>query len=176
MGAIYRVRQGLANLRATMRDEDWALVEQHICGAERSLFERMEPADQRHSVQVLRHLLSEGIGDESLLKAALLHDVGKSQCRLGVVHRTLGVLLTALFGGIPSFLTWSPHGMGREAFHVIANHPRMGASMLARAGCDQRVWRLAELHQVDPALVRDVADEQWVRWALELLQRADSNS
>lgn len=63
---------------------------------ELSLWERMQPVDQRHSVRVLERfeeLLPSATRAERA--AVLLHDVGKSASRLGTLARigaTLGVL------------------------------------------------------------------------------------
>jgi hypothetical protein len=173
--AIYRVRQGLQNLSARVEPESVGLANEYLSPAERQLFARMEPADQRHSVGVLRSLLSMGIEDATLLKAALLHDVGKSRCRIGVVHRTVAVLLTAIFGELPSF-AWQRNTGFWMPFYVLENHPRIGAVMLARAGSEERVWRLTELHQLEPELVGRVNDNEWVRWALALLRKADNKN
>lgn len=176
MQPIYRVRQGLNNLNARAQPSDWALVNRYLSPVELELFSRMEPADQRHSVNVLRSLLARDITDAALLKAGLLHDVGKSRCKIGIVYRTLAVLLTAVFGGLPEFLTWQSRESILTPFYVIENHPRIGASILVKAGCEERVWRLTELHQLNPALVGSVPDNEWVRWALAALQKADSEN
>lgn len=176
MQAIYRIRQGLNHLSAGARREDWSLIARYLSTPELELFRQMELADRLHSESVLHSLLSAGISDLPLLKAGLLHDVGKSRCRIGVVHRALAVLLTSLFGGLPSFLTWQPQESILMPFHVIEYHPRIGASMLAKAGCEERVWRLTELHNLSPAQVGRVPDDEWVRWALAALQKADSEN
>jgi hypothetical protein len=174
--AAYRIRQGLRNLSAEMRPEDRALVECHLSAVERELFNRMASADQRHSVDVLRTLLRDGIEDQQLLKAALLHDVGKSRGRITVFHRTIAVLAKALFGRWHLITAWPPESGWWTPFYVMSNHPRIGASMLAKAGCDERVWRLVELHQVQVSKLGHVPDGEWVRWALERLRSADERN
>lgn len=176
MQAMYRFRQGLHNLSATARPEELALAVSYLSPVERDLFARMEPADQRHSIGVLRSLLAMGVEDSHLLKAGLLHDVGKSRCRIGIVYRTIAVLLVALFGGLPPILTWQSEEGFWMPFYVLENHPRLGACMLARAGCDERVWRLAELHQLDPERVGSVPDDEWVRKSVAALRKADSEN
>lgn len=175
MHPLNRLRQGIADLTAAMTADDWALVDRYLTMPERRLFEGMEAADQRHSVGVLSTLLETGAEDPDLLKAGLLHDVGKSVCKISVVHRTLAVLAGPLVGGsqpavaAPRTGWWLP-------FHVIANHPRIGASILARAGCPERVWRLAELHGLEPQCVGEIADGEWVRSALAALRSADNRN
>ena len=176
MQAIYWVRQGLNNLSASAKPEDWTLVDRYLAPVERSLFAAMEIADQRHCVGVLRSLLSEGISDTALLKAGLLHDVGKARCRIGVLHRSIAVLLVALFGKLPSFLTRQCQEGFCLPFYVLENHPRIGAAKLAKAGCEERGWRLTELHQLDPAFVGNLPDDEWVRWARVALRAADSKN
>jgi putative nucleotidyltransferase with HDIG domain len=174
--AAYRIRQGLKNLSAEMRSDDRALVEHHLGARELELFYRMEPADQRHSVEVLRTLLRDGTDDQHLLKAALLHDIGKSRSRITVLHRTLAVLARAIFGRWHLIPAWPSESGWWTPFYVMSNHPRIGASMLAKAGCDERVWRLVELHQVQVSSLGPIPDEEWVRWALERLRSADESN
>ena len=176
MQAIYRVRQGLNNLSATARPEDAALAARYLTQTEQRFFARMEVADQKHCVGVLKYLLRRGMEDRQLLKAALLHDVGKSRSRISVFHRTAAVLLRAIFGEVPSFLTWIGGERLWGPFYVLENHPRLGAVMLAKAGCDERVWRLAELHHVDPKLLNLTDDAEWMQAALWALRKADSES
>lgn len=174
--ALYRFRQGLSSLTATIRPEHLELARRHLSESELAVFERMQPADQKHSIGVLRSLLAAGVSDPSLLRAGLLHDVGKSRVRISVVHRTVAVILRALLGRIPSFLVWNSPDGEPAPFYVLENHPRLSASMLARIGCEERVWRLAELHHADLELIGPVPDEQWVRWALAELKRADTQN
>lgn len=174
--AAYRIRQGLNNLTAEMRPRDRQLASQYLSTGEQAFFDRMDPADQRHSVDVLRTLLDSAETDPHLLKAALLHDVGKSRCRIGTVHRTLAVLARALTGGRRLPVTWPPGPGWWTPFYVISNHARIGASMLAKSGCEERVWRLAELHQISPENVGQIPDGEWVRWALTRLRWADEQN
>ncbi len=162
---------------AAMGPEDWALAARWLSPSERALFQRMQRPDQIHCARVARWLLAEGEADEIIVRAALLHDVGKARYRLGVVHRTLYVLLAPLFRAFPPlFMGASGESHWWMPYYVIANHPRLGASMLAQAGCDERLWRLVELHQQDPQLVGGIPDVQWTRDALAKLRRADSHN
>lgn len=176
MQAIYRVRQGISNLSARPRPEDEAVAAQYLSPTELRLFARMEPADRRHSLGVLRSLEKMGVRDRHILQAALLHDVGKSRRPISIFHRTLAVILRAVFGQIPSFFTW----VGRESlwgpFYVLENHPRLSAAILVRAGCEERVWRLAEMHHVDPKIADMAPMDEWTREALRLLRKADSEN
>jgi len=174
--AIYRIRQALSMLVATLSPDDSALADRWLSVQERSLFRRMEVADQRHSVRVARSLLAAGVADSCLIKAALLHDVGKSRRPPGLAYRTAAVLMVRALGHLPSPLTRECASGWRLPFRVIANHPDLGAEMLVGAGCEERVCRLVALHQTDPQQVGDISDRDWVLKALRLLQEADNRS
>lgn len=176
MRALYRFGQGFSNLRASTLPVGDALAVQRLNPEELKLFRQMDPADQRHCLAVARSLQSSGYSDPVLLKAALLHDVGKSFCSISVAHRTIAVLLTALFGGLPSFLLWQPEGTWWMPFRVLANHPRLGAGMLVGADTEERVWRLVELHHLAPRTVTSLPDGMWLRQSLEALHRADNDN
>lgn len=175
MRAFYRVGQGIDNLLARVRPEELALVRKWLSNEEQRVFSLMSPADQRHSIRVLTALLAEGVGDVDLLKAALLHDVGKSRCRISVLHRTLAVLVAPVMARLTPLNAAPSAGSWWLPFYVIVNHPRIGAAMLARSGCSDRVWRLTELHHLEPHQIgRLRTDNDWIQQALLTLRRVDN--
>jgi putative nucleotidyltransferase with HDIG domain len=177
VGALYRVRQGLDSLWAKVAPGDLDLVRRLLSQEELWLFLRMDIADQRHSLRVMHTIWSAGIDDAVLTKAALLHDVGKSRCHISIVHRTLAVLVTAAIGILPPLSSAPSSGSWWFPFYVIANHPRIGAAMLAKCGCPERVWRLTELHHLEPHQVgRLRKDNEWIQQALLVLRRADNQN
>lgn len=91
MGVSYRVRQALAlfDPRVPASSRDRAM--QRLNEDERTLFRRLNSADQRHALAVYDAAKDGWPEDEALHIAALLHDVGKG--RPGLVDRT-GLTLT----------------------------------------------------------------------------------
>jgi hypothetical protein len=103
--ALYRAAQFFAALKAYLptwaggglTPVDEALVAAILTTpAQRQLFARMSPNDQRHAVAVVRALRRAGYNQPALQQAALLHDVAKS---IGqpMIHRVLIVLLEAFW-------------------------------------------------------------------------------
>ena len=94
MGVSYRLRQALAlfdpRVPATSRNQ----AMQRLNDDERTLFQRLSPADQRHALAVYEAAQDIWPDDEALHVAALLHDVGKG--RPGLADRTGLTLAKAL--------------------------------------------------------------------------------
>ncbi len=114
---------------------------------ELALFQRMSAFDRHHSLTVYLELASRRPNSVHLLKAALLHDVGKG--RPSVLHRTILVLAKAL---IPQHLTswnrYSRHGF-RGQIYSLSQHANESASFLYLAGSHKRVIELVS-HQETP--------------------------
>jgi putative nucleotidyltransferase with HDIG domain len=104
-------------------DEAWA--RSHLLDAEVTLWDRMGPADRRHSIEVARRFveLAAASGttiDRPAIAAALLHDVGKLDSGLGTCSRVLATVI-------------GPKG---DRFRRYHDHEVIGARMLADAGSD----------------------------------------
>lgn len=135
----------------------------YLSPPQRLLFERMQPADQQHSLKVFASLWRAGYRDPDLLQAALLHDVGKARASLRLWHRVAFDLGETFW---PGALRWlAAHGPAgtRHAFTVALRHPELGASDALGAGCSDRVV----------ALIRGDARPDLVDLA-EALRRHDS--
>ena len=166
----YRVGQVLWGLRPQLAVEDLVEVRRWLSASAYALWERQSPRDRAHSLRVLRTLQAEGWDAPPLMRAALLHDVGKIEAPISLVHRTVWVLAWAV---APRWAaTWLPQPQGwRYPFWVLAEHPRLGARLAREAGADaQTVW-LIEHHQDWNAR----ADPHLGEW-LAALQEADERN
>lgn len=176
MGVGYRIKQFWWELRAgPLAPEERAAVAAVLTAAEIRLFDRLAPSDQVHSLRVMQRLRAAGHHDASLLKAALLHDVGKSCARLTLFDRVAVVLGGRLAPRrLAAWSRWdgdrpaSARRLGwRTGFVVKARHAGWGADMAAAAGSDPLTVALIRRHQ-EPAGGGDSAETTLLRrlqWA-----------
>ncbi len=108
----------------------------------------MSVSDQRHSLDLCERLRFDGHTEPDLLRAALLHDVGKAAGSLPLLARVAYSLVVMTSPGIADWLCGSPTGW-RSAFYLAAHHPEIGAAAAARAGASSRVVDLIAGHS-DP--------------------------
>jgi hypothetical protein len=97
----------------------------------------MSGADRRHAVGVARRV-ERALGHEAtrpVMAAALLHDVGKVESRLGTYGRVVATL-SAKVAGAETAHAWR-RGSGftrRVGLYLV--HDQLGADLLAMAGSD----------------------------------------
>ena len=108
------------------------------------LFWAQSPADRRHGFETMQRAARRA-GSPEVLRAALLHDVGKSGLRLGPLMRSLATVLDA----------WGAPLSGR--LRAYRTHGARGAALLAAAGAEPLIVDFARRHpdpdpgQHDPA-------------------------
>ena len=135
-------------------------VRSWLTGPEQRLFYDQSAADQRHALQVAHLLLARGHSDRLLIRAALLHDVGKSGRGVGLFHRVAWVLAGRVSRRLQPWLAQMGGG-----WRALADHAAVGASRLRAAGVEARLValvaarplpgdepRLALLHAADDAV------------------------
>lgn len=122
--------------------------------AERSMYWDQPRADQRHGLAAARLVRSARPRRTDLVRAALLHDVGKRRSRLGPMGRSLATVLGRFgIGGPARFVDYLDHG-------------RIAARELDRAGAESLVVAFALHHHGERP--EEISREDW-----ELLQAAD---
>ena len=105
-----------------------------ITPAQLALFDAMHVADRRHGLDVVASLRTEGVGEQDLLLAGLLHDAGKGDT--GVWPRVVytlgsryGAWIRQVAAVLPGF---------RSALERLETHAERSAVLAAAAGCSPR--------------------------------------
>jgi hypothetical protein len=156
-----KVRQFRSYLRASVTADELGALDAWLTPPQRALFDSMPRPDQRHGLDVVARLRSEGVTDPDLLLAGLLHDAGKGR-RVGLWHR-VGWSLGQRYGrGVRRVVECLP-GFG-TALQCMDRHAELSAALALKAGCSPRTADLIRC-QASPA---DAAGEA--------LRRADEES
>jgi hypothetical protein len=143
---VYRAGQFFRALAARVRPDEQATLDAILTPAQQALFRRMPRHDRRHSLDVLYTLRRRGETDPTLMQAALLHDVAKSD-GVRLWHRVAVVVLKAAAPRVLDWLAARPIGW-RRGFYCHRHHPQRGAEWAAAAGCDPLAVALIRQHQL----------------------------
>ena len=116
------VRRFVTSLPPTpppVEDEVWA--DDHLLPGERTLWVQLSNQDRRHSIGVAQRFDdARGGASRAEIAGALLHDIGKIECRLG----TFGRVAATIVGG------------QTERFRAYHDHEEIGTRMVAESGSD----------------------------------------
>ncbi len=115
----------------------------------------LQPAhDRRHTVRVAREVESRLAGtpyadDPRWVAAALLHDIGKLDARLGVYGRVVATVSGAA-GGRGMADAWSERSGFTRRVGLYLRHPELGADRIRLVGGPEAAAQWAAAHH-DPA-------------------------
>lgn len=126
--------------RLARPDDEWAKA--RLPRVERALFLSLPPQERHHGVQVAKRLLERLPGASGvLIRAALLHDVGKLGSPQAATFRVLAHLLPR------AALPPEPRFRGlKGALQARQHHAAYGARLILEAGGCKRVAELVERH------------------------------
>jgi hypothetical protein len=113
--------------------------------AQLAVFDEMQVADQRHGLDVVATLRTDGVDDRDVLLAGLLHDAGKGHT--GVWPRVAYSLGQQYGSWIPRAASVLP-GFG-SALGRLRDHAELSARLATDAGCPPRTVDLIR-HQDAP--------------------------
>ncbi|MEC9113928.1 MAG: HD domain-containing protein [Actinomycetota bacterium] len=145
-------------------DVDWA--KGILLKSEFALWEKMSASDQKHSIAVAKMARNELPHDAVIIRAGLLHDIGKTAVRSGVVIRVAAAIAKPL-ANQDTINRWSQGKGPLATLGALMAYPQLGASMLREVGSDEFIVRWATEHHLPAA--------EWTveRTRAEVLQRAD---
>ena len=99
---FYRVKQFWWNITDKMNNDDISFVNNHLNEEEKRLFYSLSNSEQNHSVKVCYNALNklsryDMLDENSMIKIALLHDIGKSYKHINVIEKSIFVILNKMF-------------------------------------------------------------------------------
>jgi hypothetical protein len=157
-----KARQLGRHVVARVRPVERAALAEWLTPSQLALFDGMPVADRRHGLDVVAALRADGVTDQDVLLAGLLHDAGKGRS-IRLWHRvawSLGELLGTWVHGAAARLPGGDDAMAR-----LRDHAERSAELARAVGAGERV----------AALIRGaVADDD--RGALAALLAADEAS
>ncbi len=172
-GLTYRVWQFWQSFKPDLSQKDLDRIRLYLSPVEIILFTKMPTPDQNHSMKVFNTVLDTGESDEDLIKAALLHDIGKGLHRLRRRERVFAVFVGGFSPELA--LTWGkgePVGFKRPLV-IIHQHPDWGAELAAGAGCSEDlVWLIQNHENYHPP----ASTSQRKLELLNILQTADNQN
>ena len=145
----YRIWQFLQSLKKSADIEEMELVKSILTPDELHLFLQLPVPDQNHSIRVFTSLRIQGEQDPHLLKAALLHDIGKIKYPLKLWERVFSVLVRGVFPDrIKNWGNGKPVGFNRSLV-VINHHPSWGADYAEQVGSSPETIWLIQNHEFE---------------------------
>ena len=142
-----RFVRSLRRVEPQRADQQWA--GEWMSPPECALFDSMDGRDQVHSIAVARRV-AESTADRRVIAAALLHDVGKSVAKYGVVGRVMATVL-GVVGGDRLTQRWSKLAGARGRMASYLDYPEIGRALLVEAGSDPMVSTWAAEHHWSPS-------------------------
>lgn len=140
----YRVKQFYSGLVAKVDDQDVIFLRTYLSEEEIQLFYKLAVYEQKHCVRVAREVKKlqeeQNIKSDLLVKAAILHDIGKVENRLNIFEKSLLVVLHKLTNGKMRFMSKS------KAVDTFYNHPDKGYEVLKKYGYDEKLLYLIKNH------------------------------
>lgn len=132
----------------------WAL--DWLTPAEQRLFAKMSTADQKHAVDVARRAhqalnddaeAAGSVGEETVMAAALLHDIGKTVSGLGLYGRVIATLSGVVAGHEFAEIWQEKSGFTRKV-GLYLRYGELGADLLRMADSDPVVVAWATEHHL----------------------------
>jgi hypothetical protein len=145
-----KTRQVGRHLRARVLPAERATLTAWVSPRQLALFDAMHVADRRHGLDVVARLRADGVGDDEVLVAGLLHDCAKGDTGLRPriafsLGQRYGSWVWRAASSVPG---WAP-ALARLRVHADAS-----AQLARAAGCSPRTVELIR-HQdapVDPVM------------------------
>jgi putative nucleotidyltransferase with HDIG domain len=130
--SLYRVKQFYWAITSKVTLKDIDFISKYLNSREKELFNCLSTYEQKHSVNVARDVskvcTKNNIKNDKLVKAALLHDIGKTHKRLNPIEKSLIVVIDNVSKGkLRKY-------KGIKKIDVYYNHGDKGYNILRNTG------------------------------------------
>lgn len=141
---FYRIKQFYWALNSKIDKIDIEFINSILNDKELQLFNMLSTHEKKHSIKVAYDVQKickdKKVDSMLLLKAALLHDIGKVFAKLSLLDKSIMVLAHNISKGkIKKFSQY-------KKINVYYNHGKLGSELLKDKGCNKQLLYLIENH------------------------------
>ncbi|ERI92243.1 HDIG domain protein [Clostridiales bacterium oral taxon 876 str. F0540] len=146
--SIYRIKQFYWSVTAKIDLKDREIINKYLDKKEQDLFSKLSEYEQKHCVNVARDIMNfcidKNISSNNLIRAGLLHDIGKIYNKLNPIEKSLVVMLDNVSKGkLKKF-------KNLQKVDVYYNHAEKGYKLLkCLGGYEERFLYLVKNHHND---------------------------
>ncbi len=140
---IKRIVQFYHAVTAELTDDDIAFIDKYLSAAEYKLFNEMHTYDKCHAVNVAYSAVKiagqySRVNMDLLVRAALLHDIGRTSHDICIFDKVIFVLLNSISKNGLRYIARKDcsgfAGKRRSALYICLNHAAAGAAELYKIG------------------------------------------
>ncbi|WP_461207441.1 HD domain-containing protein [Clostridium sp. DL1XJH146] len=162
---LYRIKQFFWAFNSKITQEDYEFVEKYLEYNELQLFNKLSTMDKKHSirtaVEIEREPVDKNINKNMLIKAGLLHDIGKITYHLNIFQKSIIVIFHNITKGKLKKL------VRINSINIYYNHPYIGYNILKQYYYDQSFLELIKYHHNN-----DIIENE----ELQILKKCDNNN
>ena len=145
---FYRVKQFIWGIESYFKQIDYEYIKTYLNKDEIKMFDKLKKSDKYHCIRVCQdslRLVKEKklkIDEYKLGKAALLHDIGKSEYHLSLIEKSAIVLLDKFSkGNLKKY-------DNIKQINIYYNHPKIGYEILKSKNYDKELLEVVRYHHV----------------------------
>ncbi len=162
---FYRIKQFFWALNSKITEEDYKFVEKYLNVEEIKLFNKLSTMDKKHSIRTAVEIemepVDKNINKNMIIKAGLLHDIGKITYHLNIFQKSIIVILHKITKGKLKKL------IRIKSINIYYNHPCIGYNILKKYTYEQSFLDLIKFHHNN-----DIIENK----ELEILKKSDNNN
>lgn len=134
---LYRIKQFYWDITCRFKKLDYKFINKYLTLEEIQLFEKLSISEQFHCIRVANNAMEQGkniyklnkFDIDKLIKICLLHDIGKIECRVNVLEKSILVICNRLLKDrLKSFSNKS------KKIDTYYFHAEKGADILSKIG------------------------------------------
>lgn len=137
---IKRIRQFLLCIFSSLGSQDLEYIDKKLDNNIKYIFLKLSKYEKKHSILVARAVEKQFKNDPDLVKAALLHDIGKTKYHINIIQKSLLVLFDLLTKGKLKKITEN------KSINIFYNHGQMGYDILKDSGYNERILFIVKNH------------------------------
>lgn len=150
---LYRLKQFGWSVTSRITKDDEEFLHHFLSATEKDLFDKLSLNERKHSIRVARSIKSTlsgheynlneiGLSENDMIKASLLHDIGKTAVSVNIIEKSIIVILDKITSGKLKNMT---HNKKVNCYYY---HGAIGYEILKKYGYNEKFLTLIRDHHV----------------------------